>query len=229
VQVLTAVTVGAGAALGDGITNAGADLKIIGSLTLDPGSVFVAGINTERHPVNILGKVTIMSGAVMYLGTEKPHKPPFATIQGAVTATDPSAVVIQNTAIGGRAIVTGGGAVNPVLEALTHGAPQTNYTDFEDDQINGGVTETGYDGVWGGVIRTIMKGPFVFSDNVEAQIDEYDIGSDIIHGSATCNDNVPAPNLGVSAGSPSIVRGRIMGDQGNTCTGVPTGGTGSPG
>jgi hypothetical protein len=229
VTVLTSVTIQAGAALATGFTNAGANVKIVGSLTLEPGSIFIAGLNSEKHPVNILGRVTVMDGAVMYLGTEKPGKPPFATIQGSVTATDPSAVVIQNTAIGGPVKVSGGGSVNSTLEVLAHGAPDTNYTDFEDDQINGGITETGYGGVWGGVIRTIMKRSLVFSSNMESTIDEYDIGSDIIGGSVQCSDNVPPPNLGISAGSPSIVHGRITGDQGNTCTGVATGGTGPPG
>ncbi len=230
VTVLSAVTLQRNSALVTGITKGpAANVKIVGSLTVARGSVFIAGLANENHPVNILGRVTVKSGALFYLGTERPGQPPFASIQGAVVAQDPSAVVIQNTTIGGPASVTGGGAVNKIVEALSHGAPQTNYTDFEDDQIRGGITEVGYGGVWGGVIRTIMKGSLVFAFNRQVKVDEYDIGSNIISGSAYCESNHPAPNKGKSPGAPSIVHGRTFGNQAKTCTGIPGGGTGPPG
>jgi hypothetical protein len=191
--------------------------------------VFIAGLKNEKHPINIVGQVTVMSGALFYLGTEKPGKPPFASIEGSVVAQDPSAVVIQNTTIGGPVSVLGGGAVNAVVETLSHDAPETNYTDFEDDVINGGITEVGYGGVWAGVIRSIMSGSLTFAFNSETTIDEYDIGSDIISGSAYCTGNNPAPNMGPSSGSPSIVDGNTFGDQAATCTGTPAGETGPPG
>jgi hypothetical protein len=227
--VLSGVTLQDGAGLFTGVTRNASTLKIVGSLTLSPDSLFVAALKSEKHPVNILGQVTVMSGALFYLGNEKPGKPPFATIQGSVEAQDPSAVVIQNTAIGGPVSVLGGGATNAIVEALSHDAPETNYTDFEDDQINGGITEVDYGGVWAGVIRSILNGSLAFANNSETTIDEYDIGSDIISGSAYCAQNNPPPNMGASAGSPSIVDGNTFGDQAATCTGVPTGETGPPG
>ena len=229
VTVLSGVTLQDGSGLATGVTANAADLKIVGDMMLQPDSLFVAGLKNERHPVNILGQVTVMSGALFYLGTERPGKPPFASIQGSVTAQDPSAVVIQNTTIGGPVSVLGGGATNAIVEALSHNAPETNYTDFEDDQINGGITEVDYGGVWAGVIRSILSGSLAFANNSEQTIDEYDIGSDIISGSAYCADNNPAPNMGASSGAPSIVDGNTFGDQAGTCTGVPNGQTGPPG
>ena len=230
VTVLSAVRLQRGSGLATGIAKGlSADLKIVGSLTLDRNAAFVAALNNEKNPVNILGRLTVKSGALFYLGTEVPHAPPFASILGAVVAQEPSAVVIQNTTIGGPVSVSGGGAVNKIVEVLSHGAPQTNYTDFEDDQIKGGVTEVGYGGVFGGVIRTIMKGSLVFAFNKQVKIDEYDIGSNIIFGSAYCQGNRPAPNKGHSKGSPSIVHGPTFGNQAKTCTGVPGGVTGPPG
>jgi len=79
------------------------------------------------------------------------------------------------------------------------------------------------------VIRTIMSGDLIFAHNSETTVDEYDIGSDIISGSAYCDGNNPAPNMGSSAGAPSIVNGATFGDQAATCTGVPGGFTGPPG
>jgi hypothetical protein len=229
VTVLSGVELQKGSGLVTGVSDSGSPLKIVGSLMVRPDSAFVAGLKDEVSHVNILGRVTVGSGALLYLGTEKPYKPPFASIQGPVNARDPSAVVIQNTTIGGSVAVSGGGAVNAIVEALSHNAPDTNYTDFEDDQIKGGVTEVGYGGVWAGVIRTIMGGSLAFAYNSQTTIDEYDIGSNIIHGSAYCQGNNPAPNEGSSSGSPSIVHGPTFGDQAATCTGVPTGGTGPPG
>jgi hypothetical protein len=230
VTVLSGVTLQKGSGLVTGIAKgASADVKIVGSVTLDPASVFVAGLKTEKNPVNIFGRVTVKSGAAFYLGNEQPYKPPFASILSGVGAQDPSAVVIQNTFIGGRVAVSGGGATNKIVEAFSHNAPDNNYTDFEDDQIKGGISEVGYGGVWGGVIRTIMKGSLHFAFNKQTKIDEYDIGSDIIFGSAYCDGNKPAPNKGHSAGSPSIVHGRTFGNQAKTCTGVKSGGTGPPG
>ncbi len=230
VTVLSAVRLQRNSGLVTGIAKGlSADVKIVGRLTLDSGAVFVAALKNEKNPVNILGRVTVNRGAYFSLGMEVPGAPPFASILGGVAARDPSAVVIQNTVIGGPASVSGGGAVNKIVEAFTHNAPDTNYTDFEDDQIKGGVTEVGYGGVWGGVIRTIMKGSLVFAYNHETKIDEYDIGSDIINGSAYCEGNKPAPNKGHSPGAPSIVHGPTFGNQAKTCTGIPGGGTGPPG
>lgn len=230
VTVLSGVTLQRNSGLLTGIAKGiSANVKIVGRLTLDPGAAFVAALNNEKNPVNILGQVTVQSGALFYLGTEVPGAPPFASILGGVAGQDPSAVVIQNTVIGGPVAVSGGGAVNKIVEALSHNSPDTNYTDFEDDQIKGGITEVGYGGVWGGVIRTIMKGSLVFAFNHQTKIDEYDIGSNIIKGSAYCEGNKPAPNKGKSAGAPSIVHGPTFGNQAKTCTGVPGGGTGPPG
>ena len=229
VTVLSGLTLQDGSGLFTGVTSNAADLKIVGDVLLQPDALFVAGLKNEKHPVTIIGEVTVMSGALFYLGTEKPGKAPFASIQGAVTAQDPSAVVIQNTTIGGPVSVLGGGATNAIVEALSHDSPETNYTDFEDDVINGGITEVDYGGVWAGVIRTIMAGSLAFANNSETAIDEYDIGSDIIAGSAYCADNSPAPNMGTSAGAPSIVDGTTFGDQAATCTGIPTGESGPPG
>ena len=107
VTVLSGVTLQNGSGLVTGVTANAADLRIVGDLVLEPDALFVAGLKNERHPVNIVGQVTVGSGALFYLGTERPGKPPFASIQGAVTAQDPSAVVIQNTTIGGPVSVLG--------------------------------------------------------------------------------------------------------------------------
>jgi hypothetical protein len=137
-----------------------------------------------------------------------------------------SAIVIQNTYISGSVTVSGGGGINKLVNTL--GGPGANYTDFEDDHVIGGISEVGYTGIWAGVLRTIIDGPLQFAYNSEHAIDEYDIGSDVIHGSAFCAGNDPSPNVGKSSGSPSIVYGRTFGDQKAKCTGTKKGGSGPP-
>lgn len=205
----------------------GGALTIDGPLTVGPGAAFGADFAVEVAPVKIEGPVRVLDGAAFFLGTEAPYAPPFATIGGPVTGLDASAVVIQNTRIEGPVRIGGGGADNPIVDAIA-GAPGNNYTDLEDDVIAGSVTETGYDGIWAGVIRSVIGGPLVFADNAESTIDQYDIGSDIIEGPAYCANNDPAPNMGASNGAPSIVDGPTRGNQAATCTGVPDGITGPP-
>ncbi len=221
VQVVAPVSLGTGSALL--VTKGG--LTVEGSLTVGPQAAFGADfMKKEDAPVTILGSVIVKNDGVFYLGTEIPYGPVFATIQGSVNGRNASAIVIQNTYIAGAATVSGGGAVNKIVKALA--GPDTNYTDFEDDHVNGSITEVGYGGVWAGVIRTIVKNQLRFAYNSEKSIDEYDIGSDVIYGSAFCQGNNPVPNTGSSSGSPSLVLGPTFGDQAKTCTGVKSGGTG---
>jgi hypothetical protein len=200
----------------------GGSLLVDGNMIVGYNAVFYSAI-TEKAPVDILGSLTVRGGGAFYLGKEKPYKPVFATIQGSVTAEQASAVVIQNTLIAGSVTVAGGGGPGNMLLP-----PGSNYTDFEDDQILGSVSEVSYGGIWAGVIRSNIRGSLIFADNNEAHIDEYDIGSNDIHSFAFCDDNVPAPNEGHSKGSPSIVQGPTFGDQAATCTGVKGGSTGPP-
>jgi hypothetical protein len=220
VTVLRPVSLGSGSAL---VVNGGS-LTVRGGMTVGRKAAFGADFAAETAPVEIDGPVTVFSGGAFFLGTEVPYGPVFAKIGGPVFGFDASAVVVQNVRIGGPVTVLGGGGDNAIVDAL--GGPGSNYTDFEDDQIHGSLTEIGYGGIWAGVIRSKIWGSFTFAHNVEAVTDEYDIGSDVIFGSAYCDDNNPAPNLGVSSGAPSIVHGRTRGDQASTCTGVPGGGTG---
>jgi hypothetical protein len=223
VTVRSAVNLGADAA----IAVYGGALEVRGGMTIGPGAFFGADIfgPTENVPVEIDGPVTVLSAGAFLLGEETPFGPPFATIRGSVSGIDAAAVIIQNVRITGSVSISGGGADNPVI--LATAGPGNSYNDIEDDQIKGSLSETGYGGVWAGVIRSQIGGSFTFASNTEAVTDQYDIGSDLIFGSAYCADNNPAPNTGLgSVGAPSLVSGPTSGNQAATCTGVPSGITG---
>jgi hypothetical protein len=214
---------------GSGLILVGGSLSVTGAVTVGADAVMATNTQTNSTPVDISGAVTVESDAVFILGTETPYGSLFSSIGGTVTGLDASSVQIHNSLVSGKVTLMGGGRDNALLEELTGGAPELNFNDLEDNLIGSSVTEVGYDGVWAGVLRNVIKGAMTFSDNSEApMIDEYDIGSNVILGAATCSGNDPAPNLGESPGFSSIVYGPTLGDQAATCTGIPEGVSGPP-
>ena len=198
----------------------GGKLTLHGGLTVGRDAGFGAGVYGPIGPLKIDGSVDVKKGGVFFVGLEDPYGPISTTIRGSLTAHDASAVVIHNTDVRGSVTVRGGGGANAVVEAMF--GPGLNYSDFEDSRIHGSFSETGFRGIWGGVIRSKIWGRFTFSHNVQP-VDgagEYDIGWNVIFGSATCSQNKPAPNLGDSPGGSSIVHGRIRGNQAATCFGL---------
>jgi hypothetical protein len=208
VSVLAPLTVGQGAALA---LKLGASLHVQGGLTVETGGVFAVPHNSI--PVTIQGTVVVNNDAVLVVGIEHKLAPINSSI-GAVYGNAASSVQIHNTKVNGSVNLQNGGAVNAILGG------GNNFNDLEDNNIIGGVTIEGYEGVWAGVLRDRIQGPFTFSNNDETVVDEYDIGSNTIFGGATCNSNNPAPNMGGSPGKPSVVHGPTTGNQKATCTGV---------
>jgi len=228
VTILAPLKLSSGAGLGVFL---GGSLTIQGPLTVGPGAAF--GNLGNSAPINVNGPVKVDSNGAFIVGVESPYAPIVSAIRGPVTAQDASTVQIHNTQIGGPVKIDGGGGDNAIIDRFF--GPGSNFNDLEDNQILGPVSETGYDGIWAGIIRDKIYGPLTFSDNAEPPlppgsefVNEYDIGSNLIFGPATCDDNNPAPNMGPSSGSPSIVHGPVRGDQAATCTGTPAGKTGPP-
>jgi hypothetical protein len=200
----------------------GAGLAVVaGSLTIrGPVSISTQGVLASfdnSTPIHIGGPVWVGQDAALIVGTETPGGPRTNSISGPVTGNGESSVQIHNATVSGPVRLTGGGGQNAIVDAMSPDFPG-NFNDLEDNDIRGPVSVTGYHGVWSGVIRDIIRGPFTFSNNVQSPTDEFDIGSSTIYGPATCNDNNPVPNMGHSPGGPSVVFGPIRGDQAATCT-----------
>ena len=213
VNVTAPVTLGSSSILGV----LGGSLNVSGGLTVGPGAIFATPQNTT--PVSIRGPVTVQSVGVFLLGVETPGGPLFGSIGGPVNAVQASSVQIHNTTVSGPVTSTGGGADNALFDQLANqGFPQ-NFFDLEDNHIGGPVSVNGYGGEWAGVIRDAISGPFTFTNNVQPlPQDEWDIGSLVVYGPATCSNNSPVPNTGDSPGGPSTVYGPTLGNQAATCT-----------
>jgi hypothetical protein len=176
-------------------------LNVGGRVTVAGQGVFADLQNSS--PVRVGGPVFVANDAVFVAGTETPGGPIVNSFGGPVIGTQVSSVQIHNANIAGSVVLAGGGAVNPVI------GPGVNFNDLEDNHIGGNVVETGYTGVWAGVIRNTIKGNLVFAKN--SDMDEFDIGSNTVAGNAVCVANNPAVNTGGSPGSPNTVAGH------NTC------------
>jgi hypothetical protein len=211
VTVTSPVNIGSGAGLAVGAGS----LTIWGPVSISSQGVLASFDNAT--PIHIGGPVWVGQDAALIVGTETPGGARTNSISGPVTGNGESSVQIHNATVSGPVQLTGGGGQNAIVDALSGGFPG-NFNDLEDNDIGGPVSVTGYHGVWSGVIRDIIRGPFTFSNNVQSPPDEFDIGSNTIYGLATCNDNSPVPNMGHSPGRPSVVFGPIGGDQAATCT-----------
>lgn len=150
VTVLSPVTIGNGGVL----AVLGGSLTVEGGVTVGSGAAF--GDFNSAALITISDPLSIGDNAAVDIGLEQPGQPIISNVFGPVTAVNPSAVQIHNTLIAGPVSLTGGGAENPLLVAqLGHGF---NFNDLEDNQILGPVSETGYAGIWSGIIRNSIFG-----------------------------------------------------------------------
>jgi hypothetical protein len=157
----------------------------------------------SEGPVTIRSGLFIEPGATFVLGSEE-SPGSTGTISGGVHATNPASVQIHFATINGGVGVHGGSG--------PFGGPfDITWNAIEDNQINGGATVEGYDGLWFGFIRNNVNGSVNLNDNVLFDEDANEYVTNAIHGSLNCAGNSPAPQVGDSEGSPNQVTGRKTG------------------
>jgi hypothetical protein len=166
-------------------------LNITGSVQVGSNAFF--GDNGGAAPITVGGSLSVQSNGVVVIGFETPHGPLLSTIGGRVSGNGAASVQIHNSSIGGPINLQGGGGGG------------FNFNDLEDNVISGPVTINNYVGVWAGVIRNQIAGGLTFTNN--SNMDEFDIGSNVIAGNANCSGNNPAVNTGGSPGAPNTVAG----------------------
>jgi hypothetical protein len=153
--------------------------------------------------VTIRGGLFIEAGATFIMGSEGGGA--FGTISGGVHGANAASVQIHGTAINGGLDLQGGSGPGG-------GA---NFDAIELDQINGGATVAGYDGVWFGFIGNSVNGVVNLNDNVSpppfTDPDSNEYVTNTIHGNLDCSGNSPAAQIGDSGGSPNTVTGHKTG------------------
>jgi hypothetical protein len=176
--------------------------------TLAPGTyqrvvVPQDGVCMSDGPVTIRGGLFVQQGGTLVLGSEE-NAVHTATISGGVHATNAMNVQIHFSTISGGVDISGGSG--------PFGGPfDVTFNTIEDSTVNGGITEVGYDGFWGGLFRNDVHGSVNYNGNVLVDPDGNEIQTNTIHGNLNCAGNDPAPQSGDSGGAPNHVTGRETG------------------
>jgi hypothetical protein len=154
-------------------------------------------------PLRIRSGLFIQQGATLVFGSED-QPGHTATITGGVHATNAATVEIHFSTISGGIDIQGGSG--------PFGGPfDVTYNTIEDSTVNGGYTESGYDGFWNGFFRNNVHGSVNFYDNVVLDPDGNEFQTNTIHGNLNCFGNDPPPQQGDSGGSPNVVTGKKTG------------------
>jgi hypothetical protein len=204
--VLTALTGVVIAALGVVPASAAHATECTGSL--EPGTyqrlvVPDGEVCIGEGPVVVRSGLWVGSGSTFVLGSEESGWTT-GTIGGGVHAVDPASVQIHFATINGGIDIHGGsGPFGPPF-GVTWNA-------IEDNVIHGSVTVAGYDGFWMGFIRNTVSGTVKMRDNVLTDPDGNEYVTNTIHGSLSCWNNSPAPQIGDSEGLPNHVTGKKAG------------------
>jgi hypothetical protein len=190
-----------------GLASAGASTTYCTD-TLAPGTykrvvVPADAVCLSEGPVTIRAGLFVLQGATLVLGSEE-NPVHTATIGGGVHSTNAMSVQIHFSTINGGIDLRGGSG--------PFGGPfEVTWNTIEDSHINGGYSETGYDGFWNGFIRNTVQGSVNINGNVVADPDGNEVVTNTIHGNLNCAGNDPAPQVGDSEGSPNHVTGHKTG------------------
>jgi hypothetical protein len=161
------------------------------------------GICFSDGPVTIHAGLFVLQGGTVAFGSED-QPVHTATISGGVHATNAANVQIHFSTINGGIDVHGGSGPEGGPFGIT-------WNTIEDSTINGGYTESGYNGFWNGFFRNNVHGPVNLYNNTVADPDGNEVQTNTIHGSLNCFGNVPKPQSGDSGGAPNHVTGHETG------------------
>jgi hypothetical protein len=175
--------------------------------TLAPGTyqhvvVPQDGICLSDGPVTIHAGLFVLEGATLVLGSED-NPSHTATITGGVHGTNAGTVEIHFSTINGGIDLQGG--------AGPDGPFGPTFNTIEDSTVNGGYTESDYDGFWNGFFRNNVHGSVNFFNNVVLDPDGNEFQTNVIHGNLNCFGNDPPPQQGDSGGERNHVTGRETG------------------
>jgi hypothetical protein len=201
----TALTVTGACAIPSGTVIVNGDVHIKANAALD------AAIPTAT--VVIAGNVWVGSNAIFLLGCS-PHFGCTTTttdrINGNVYGNGALAVIFHSNVVRGSITLNGGGGgYNCIPDPNLGGNP--NFSDFEDNSINGYVKITNLHSCWLGVIRNNVHGTVTLENNKLADPDAIEVTTNKIFGNLVCFGNYHTPKFGDSGGTPNTVLGKKLG------------------
>jgi hypothetical protein len=221
-------------------------IVVRGDVTIAAGALLDAATPGDPEsgpvvPATVLigGNVWVGDGAVLIFGCSpnifcgNPPGISYDRIGGNLTAVGALGVVFHSAAIGGNvSVIGGGGGTNcnaSPAEPPAVGAPAPwsadaslaftpVYTDFEDDSIGGNLSIANLRSCWLGTLRNQIGGSTTIVNNILADPDAMEVGSNLIAGNMSCSGDfaggVPAVQFGDGAAAPNIVGGWAAGQCG---------------
>lgn len=209
------------------VVPAGETMTITGDLNVAPGGVLVAISDATVH---VQGNARAGMGAILALGcTAELGCTPTADQQvwGNVVATNARAIYLNGTHINGNVVINGGG---PGADCIDTGFPWIGHDlPIKDNVIDGNVHIDGWAGCWIGFIRNQVGGSVSIS-RVVANVatdasgmpldpqgpDSTEVLANVIGGSLTCRNNLPAAQYG-DAGTPPYATNQVAGTKRGEC------------
>jgi hypothetical protein len=208
--------------------------QVQGNIILAPGATLVAAFarNDRRHMgtsgLTVGGNITVLQGGSLILGCESPFFPCFddphpkrpslsstTLVGGNLVAADALGILMHHSIIGGNVVQTAGGGGRT---CVPHGVfalfKSPVYSDYEDNQIGGGLNVSGLRSCWLGALRNAVHGNLTAAGNKMADPDANEILTNLVHGNIACSGNSPAVQYGDSHGMPNRVVGSAAGECG---------------
>lgn len=171
-------------------------VRINGGLTLEEGSTLKA----FQPNVYVHGGIRVEPGASLGLGCSLamaqdpfinflcPNGASEVIVDGNLVADAPLTMDLDGIVFHGNVVSTGGGP-GPVTDPSL---PYFNFA-FKDNIVHGGVTITGWNGGWIGMIRNQVSGRVRYSRNTGTDPDTNEIVANTVGGKLACwNNTVPA-------------------------------------
>lgn len=191
---------------------------VMGDLMIKPGAALNAAI-PPGGTLTVYGDAMVGKDAILVLGCAPSICPTKVTndkIYGSLRADRPLALILHGNWIGGHVSVMGGGGgltcdPNAHLGAVIGFPGIPAYSTFEGNTITGGLSVSGLQSCWFGLIRNDIRGAVTLQNNKLLDPDAMEVVTNTIRGSLKCYGNMPAPQVGDSEGEMNKVTGAMLG------------------
>ena len=203
--------------LDDQTGSGNSNLTVHGNVIVDPGASLMLGCETKMITTWSETALETHPSFPCYDDPDQaaPTLNTHDVIDGSLLSYDPLGVVLHNSLVRGDVLQKGGGAglgCVPV-SIFKQYAHYPEYSDYEDNTIDGNVALIGLDTCWFGTHRNTVRGSMTVDDNVCGK-DCMEVDSSVVYGNLSCFGNSPAVELGDGDGWPDQVGGDAIGQCG---------------